>query len=148
MQFVLWAALSCCLWYPSAAVSELVVITTLETPLESVSAADLRKRWMGETNLIRQVRVEVVDLNEENTFRFDFYGKFLGISNRQLKAHWAKQVFRGNGFPPRMLETDEMVMDWIAESPNRLGYIDSQNLDSGFKVLFSGAISENLDVQK
>jgi hypothetical protein len=134
--FPLWTSICVCLWYPSSAVSELVVITTLETPVESVSPAELKKRWLGETKLIRQSRVEVVDLDEGNSIRYEFYDQVLGVSKRQLKAHWAKRVFRGNGFPPRMLENDTTVMDWVAASPNRIGYIDSQNLKPGFKVLF------------
>lgn len=131
-----WVFSISCLLFSSTGSSELIVITVHESPLQSVSTDALKKRWMGETKLINQFRVDVVDLNEKNTIRSDFYHKILGVSNRQLKAYWAKQVFRGNGFPPRMLSNDDEVMEWISEKTNRLGYIDAQMLKPGFKVLF------------
>lgn len=138
-----WIFILFCLYCPTFAVCEVVVISLKDTPLNSVSLDELRKRWMGESKLIKQIRVDIIDLNELQRDRFDFYQGILGISNRQLKAYWAKQVFRGNGFPPRMLESDADVMYWISEAPNRIGYINSENLTPDFKVLYKGNSAGN-----
>jgi len=58
----------------------------------------------------------------------EFYLGFIGYSNRKIKSHWARRVFRGEGFPPRMLANEQAVLEWVSEASNRLGYIDSANL--------------------
>lgn len=129
-------ALSAC-FLASRLYADLVVITLNETQLEHISKSEIKQRWLGESNLVQQQRIEVIDIDENNKQRKIFYEQVVEIQDRKLKAYWAKQIFRGKGFPPISVRTQEAIKIWVAERPNRVGYIDRENLSVGFKILFA-----------
>ena len=69
--------------------------------------------------------------------RKDFYGKTVGKSDSQMKAHWSRLLFSGKGKPPKVLDNDEAVKQWVASHPEALGYINSSAVDASVKVLYT-----------
>ncbi len=125
----------------STAQADILLITHVETPLDSISLKEMRARWLDETKIVKGIRTNIADLSEKNLQRSQFYEICIGMSDRKLKAYWAKRVFIGKGFPPEMLDTPEDMIKWVAEKPGRLGYVDSAHLknlkhQASIKVIF------------
>jgi hypothetical protein len=116
-------------------VAEPVLITHSDSKLAVISQQDLKNLWLGYRSTVNDLRFEIIDLQEGHPMRVQFYQDFIGYSVRQLKAHWATQVFRGNGFPPARLASETDVIQWISAQPNRLGYIDSAREDGSIKII-------------
>ena len=78
-----------------------------------------------------------VDQSLGNDSRKAFYGKTVGKSDSQIKAHWSRLLFSGKGKPPKVLDNDDAVKKWVAGHPEALGYIDSSAVDDTVKVLYT-----------
>lgn len=65
----------------------------------------------------------------------EFAAKYLKKTPPQLKAYWSKQVFTGVGRPPKELEGDEAVMNFVAANPGAIGYVEASKLIAGVKAL-------------
>lgn len=131
-----WILLCTCLLLLSTAPysrAEAVLITRPDSGIIVVSPQQLRRLWLGERASLGEITVEIIDLDEAHPLREQFYLEFIGYKNRQLKSHWARRVFRGEGFPPRMLASEQAVVEWVSEASHRLGYIDSANLSEVVK---------------
>ena len=116
-------------------IADPVLITHPDSQIEAISRQDLKNLWLGYRSTVKEVQLEIIDLDEGHPMRVQFYLDFIGYSVRQLKAHWATQVFAGKGFPPTRLASEADIIQWISEQPNRLAYIDSALTDETVKVI-------------
>jgi len=55
----------------------------------------------------------------------------------QVKAYWSKQLFSGNGTPPREVASVAEVKRAVAGDATAIGYIDRAALDASVKEIFS-----------
>tara|TARA_R110002072_G_C7913116_1_gene530507 strand:- start:268 stop:744 length:477 start_codon:yes stop_codon:yes gene_type:complete len=116
--------------------TEIAIITHPQTKLERVSLEQIKKRWLSKTKRIYQLQVDIIDIDENNPLRHQFYSKIIGVNDSQLKAHWAKKVFRGEGLPPEMKPNYVEILQWVKKQANRIGYIYKKDIDDGVKILF------------
>ncbi len=123
------------LLFSTYSIAEPVLITRADSQIDVISRQDLKNLWLGYRTTVNELHFEIIDLEEGHPMRIQFYQDFIGYSGRQLKAHWATQVFRGNGFPPARLASETDVIQWISAQPNRLGYIDSAPKDATIKAI-------------
>jgi ABC-type phosphate transport system substrate-binding protein len=100
-------------------------------PREELSRLFLRKQTLwpegGEAGPVDQLPDREV---REHFTRF--------VHQRQLKSilyYWQQQVFSGRGSPPPMLESDAAVMEYVARTPNAIGYVSRGTRLSGVKAL-------------
>lgn len=112
-----------------------VLITHPDTNIDAINQKDLQNLWLGYRKTINGTQLDIIDLDEEHQTRFQFYLEFIGYTDNQLKAHWAKRVFRGEGFPPKMVASEEEVIKWVSGKSNRLGYIEDSNEDDRIKYI-------------
>lgn len=52
-----------------------------------------------------------------------------------MKAYWAKFQYIGKGFPPRTVESDSDVIQWLLDNKNGIGYINRNSVTDDLKVL-------------
>ncbi|CAM3397058.1 phosphate ABC transporter substrate-binding protein [Halomonas lysinitropha] len=119
-----WGALLFCLMIGSAW-AEVVVVVSVQNPVETLSRAELSDIYLGRLNrLPNGASVVPIDQREGTSTRGEFYKKYLGITPAQVKAHWSRLIFTGRGQPPRSVPGDDAVADVVAEAPNAIGYLD------------------------
>lgn len=124
-------------WLSPTANADIVIVTHPDTKIDSVTTEQIRARWLSETNLIGDLRITVADIHERNPIRGRFYQRMINMSDRQLKAYWAKKVFMGEGFPPDSYDNSEAILEWVSSERNRVAYIDSKKLNKTVKVLYT-----------
>jgi len=116
--------------------TKIVVVTHPQTKLEQISQEQIRKRWLSMTTRIDRQRVDIIDFDENSPLRTQFYSQIIGVSDNQLKAYWAKKVFRGEGLPPEMKSSSAEILQWVNKQPNRIGYLYKKDINNGVKILF------------
>ena len=116
--------------------ADLLVVTREDTGISILSRQEISDLWLKKSQIVGQINLTVIDIKEKNPERSKFYHRVVGMTDNQLKAYWAIEVFRGNGFPPASLEDSEAVKAWVAEEKNRLGYLSDTEVSPPLKIIF------------
>ncbi|NOY63240.1 MAG: phosphate ABC transporter substrate-binding protein [Gammaproteobacteria bacterium] len=117
------------------AVADVAVVANKGIGVDSISAKEAKKVWLGKTKSLGGTSVKPADLPKGNASRDHFYSHVVKKSEKKLKAYWAKIVFSGKGSPPKPLGSDAEVVSWVASTPGAVGYVDSTAADDSVKVL-------------
>ena len=78
-----------------------------------------------------------VDQPEERPIRITFYSKVAGKDEDEMKTYWADLIFSGNGRPPKAVDEDSEVKQYVRETVGGIGYIDSKSLDGSVRVIYT-----------
>ena len=116
--------------------ADLLVVTREDTEISILSRQEVSDLWLKKSQRINQINLTVIDIKEKNPDRSKFYHDVLGMTNNQLKAYWAIEVFRGNGFPPDSVDNREAVKIWVAGKKGRLGYMTGTEVGPTLKIIF------------
>jgi hypothetical protein len=66
-----------------------------------------------------------VDQQVESKVRRIFSPVVLDHTPSQVQSWWQIQLFRGRAVPPATLKSDNEVLQYIAEHPGGVGYVDA-----------------------
>lgn len=123
---------------PIAAQAEVSVIGNKNITVDSVTLKQAKKLWLGKLKKLSGAgKISVVDQTVGNAARTEFYRKVVKKKPNQLKAYWAKVIFTGKAFPPEKLIDDAAVLEWVANTPGALGYVDSAAVNGSVKLLLT-----------
>ncbi|MAD76196.1 MAG: phosphate ABC transporter substrate-binding protein [Rheinheimera sp.] len=98
----------------------------------AVTSDELTRLYTGRSSVL-----VAVNLAESLPLRGQFDEKGVGRSSAQLKSHWAKLVFTGKGTPPLELATEAAVIDYVAQNPDAIGYVDAASVTDAVKVVLT-----------
>lgn len=119
-----------------AVVAEVVVVTSVDNPVDSLSRYDIVDIFLGRANRFPDGSQAVaLDQNEGSTAREEFYTDIVGVTAAQLKAHWSKIIFTGRGRPPQHVSNDSAVKEFLGDHPDAIGYIERGQLDDSVKEI-------------
>ena len=119
------------------ATAGVVVIGNPDLPTNSLTSSQVSDIFLGKkTSLPGGTKVTVIEHQDGEAVKNEFYQKVVGKNPNQLKAYWAKQIFTAEGFPPKAYAGDKAVKDQVSSTPGAIGYVDSGSVDSSVKVLF------------
>lgn len=114
--------------------AELVVIVNPKNPAASMSAEQVAQVFLGRsTSFPGGAAATPLDQKEGVAVRDEFYTKVADKNPGQVKAYWAKQMFSGNGSPPRELGSSADVKRAVAADPSAIGYVEKGTVDSSVK---------------
>lgn len=120
----------------SSVKAEIVIITNKATKLHGLSLGEIGKLYLGQNKSFSNgQRVTVADQMIGADIRRQFYKKVLNMTEKELSRYWAKRKFTRKFKSAKMISGDLAIKQWVALTPNSLGYIDSKSLDRSVKVL-------------
>jgi len=132
-KLVLAAALSLSMMSTWAGVA---VIGNSGLSINSITAAQAAAIFLGKMTALQDgTQLTAIDHVDGADIKDEFYEKVVGKSSAQLKAHWAKIVFTGEGIPPKAYISDKTVRERVAATPGAIGYISTESVDKSVKVL-------------
>ncbi len=80
-------------------------------------------------------RAEPVDQVPSSAAREEFSELVHGRSVVTVEVYWKRMIFSGRGVPPRELESDAAVIEFVRSTPGAVGYItDSEELEGVVKL--------------
>ncbi|MBI1422225.1 MAG: phosphate ABC transporter substrate-binding protein [Gammaproteobacteria bacterium] len=116
--------------------AEIAVITNPDVKEIGLSKDKLADIYLGRKKSYSDgSRVEPVDQEADTAVRDKFYRAVVKMSNSEVNRYWAKLKFTGKGKPPRVVNGDESVRDWVASHSGAIGYIDGKYLNDSVKVV-------------
>lgn len=127
--------MSLCVLHTATAAA--VVIGNPGISIDSLSSAQVSQVFLGKMGTLPDgTKVVIIDHQDGESIKDQFYEKVVGKSPSQLKAYWAKIIFTGEGVPPKAYPGDKAVKDQVSATPGAIGYVDSGSVDKTVKVLF------------
>lgn len=122
---------------PQAA-AQVVVILSAKNSIGKLTPDQVSQLFLGQANTFYTGwKAEPLDLPEASPIRQAFYQKATGKNAAQLKAHWSKQTFSGNGQPPAVIATPAELVKLVATHPKFIAYVDKSAVDETVKVVLS-----------
>lgn len=119
----------------AAATAEVVLVVGKQSPIESLSRHEVNDIFLGNlTQLPKVGKVIPLDRTEDRV-RAEFYQDYTGKNLSQIKAHWAKNIFTGRGYPPKTVNSIEELKEALQKNPNAIGYATPDKVDESMKIL-------------
>lgn len=120
----------------SAAQAGTAIIAHPGNPLAGITQEQLARIYLGKTREFPNgTPVTALDLREGSATRIKFYKSVTDKDEAALKSYWSKLLFTGKAQPPKEMNDDEAVKEWVSKNPDALGYVDGKVLDKSVKVL-------------
>lgn len=120
----------------ASAWADVVVVVSARSQVARLSPDHVAKIFLGKINTYPGGGNAVpLDQPEGSGARDEFYLKVTHKSAAQLTAYWAKVIFTGDGYPPRLLDGNSAVRRAVAGNPNAIGYIEKSVVDSSVRVI-------------
>ncbi|MAR92088.1 MAG: hypothetical protein CML06_14575 [Pseudomonadales bacterium] len=120
--------------------ADLYVITSRDNPVDTLSAQEVRKLFLGRLHLFPGTDLEPlpIDMPQQDPVYQDFYQDVVGISLPKLKRYRAQYLFSGKGKVPLEVETPLQLVGAIRQYPNAIGYVKDPQREmlEGVKILF------------
>jgi len=116
--------------------AELAVVVDPSVNVDSISADQLERLYLNRPDRFPNgVRLRPLDQRNGSEQRKAFTTNILGMSETGLSKYWSRRMFSGKGHPPRTVENDTAVIEYITGNPGSIGYIDGDSVDDRVKVL-------------
>jgi ABC-type phosphate transport system substrate-binding protein len=99
------------------------------------SVAELREVFTGATASLKDgSRVIPVTLKGGEAHA-EFLKVYVGKSDAAFRATWRTLLFSGEAGMPKLVNSDDEMVDYIARTPGAIGYVSESTKTSGVKVL-------------
>jgi ABC-type phosphate transport system substrate-binding protein len=118
-----------------AATAEVVLVVGKQSPIESLSRHEINDIFLGNVTRLPNVGKIVPLDRSEDKVRAEFYQDYTGKTLPQVKAHWAKHIFTGRGYPPKTVSSVEELKQILRSNPNAIGYAAPDKVDESMRVL-------------
>lgn len=116
--------------------AEVVVVVSEESPVRELSATQLADIYLGRlTRLPDGHAILPIDQAEHTDVHNEFYQQYLKRTPAQVRSHWSRLIFTGRGQPPKAVNSDAAMAETIGRNPNAIGYMDSEALPEGLRVI-------------
>lgn len=118
----------------ATAQADVVLVVAENSPIESLKRHDVEDIFLGKAASLPKIgKVTPLDRNDEK-LREQFYTAYTGKTLSQVKAHWAKIIFTGRGYPPKTVGLDELKAT-LRNNPTAIGYMSTEQVDDDLKIL-------------
>ncbi|MCG8612722.1 MAG: hypothetical protein MI864_19600 [Pseudomonadales bacterium] len=115
---------------------DIAIIVNPETPLDSISERSLRDIYLGRAfRLDNGNKLNPIELHNQSKIKEQFHHAITHRTLDQLSAHWARLMFTGKGFPINQVHSEEIVLEYVANNPDTIGYVSSGSVTDSVKVI-------------
>jgi ABC-type phosphate transport system substrate-binding protein len=115
---------------PSIADDEIVAIVHPSVEQEQISLSLAKqifamklKQWPGDGP------IKVFVLPDRYPLHVRFSKQILDLFPVQLRLVWDRQVFSGTGQAPQVVDSEEEMLRFVADTPGAIGYLSRQKVD-------------------
>lgn len=116
--------------------AEIVVVASDKSSLQKLTSVQLTDIYLGRlTHLPDGRSVLPIDQTEQNLAHGEFYRQYLGRTPAQIRSHWSRLIFTGRGQPPKAVVDDAAMAEMLNRNPSAIGYMDSNAVPEGLRVL-------------
>jgi hypothetical protein len=121
---------------PAVALADLVVVTSQQSNVTSLTENEVRQLFSGQLRSINGQRIQPLDLPAHDRNREDFYRKLMGRTPDQMRAYWTRLIFTGQGQPPREVSGTGELITLISGGGEFIGYLPASEAGDNLRILY------------
>jgi hypothetical protein len=116
---------------------DIAVVVHPDTPISSLSLADVRKVFLGDrqywtTNVPVVLLIRAPVARERNVVLKIIYQ----MSESQFKQYWIAKIFRAeSASAPKVVYSNDMANELVSAIPGAIAFIDAKEVRAGAKVV-------------
>lgn len=111
----------------------LVIIVNDELDIPSIDDRELRRLFLGERRTLPDgQRAALASYGPESSF---FNERLLGLSDAEVAGVWSRLRFSGRSPVPRTFDDAASLVDFVARTPNAIGYVPAGAPREGTRVM-------------
>ncbi len=115
--------------------ADIVVIGSKDLAINSLTKEEVKNIFLGVTTKWPDKRkIYFVTMKGSDAHKV-FLKKYIRKSPSQFRAFWKKKLFTGKGKMPKMLNTEQEIVDYLAQTDGAIGYVSSATPMDNFKVI-------------
>src|SRR5436309_134041 len=121
----------------AAAAGDIAIVVRPDVPVDNLSFAELRRVLLGDRQFwTSNVRVTLLVRAPGAREREVVLKTIYQMSEAQFRQYWIAKVFRAEAASgPRIVYSNEMAADLVAQIPGAVAFIDALQVPKGLKVL-------------
>ncbi|CBL45277.1 Conserved hypothetical protein [gamma proteobacterium HdN1] len=120
---------------PSFASAEIAVIVNVNNK-DKITMEDVQKTYLAKTKTFPGGgKIVALDQTEGSTSRVEFVSKVVKKDEAQMKAYWSRLIFTGKGVPPKVMDSDEAVLEAVIGNPSAIGFIEADAVTDKVRVI-------------
>lgn len=119
--------------------ADIAVIVHPTNPIAQLQEKDVQKIFLGRLRMFpgTDLEVQALDLPEDHPVFIAFYARTAQMSPAKLRRYRAYYLFSGKGMLPETADSEEAMLKRVASLPTAIGYVDTRQLNSNVKILFT-----------
>lgn len=116
-------------WLAPAAQADIAVIVHAANPVQQLTSRQVAELYLGRSRTFASGQyAQVVDQGVDDPVRSRFFKDISGMSIGQVTAFWSRLKFTGQVQPPKNLEGDGAVLEFVRHNPAAIGYVSATAL--------------------
>ena len=117
----------------------MVIIAGTSFPKDRLTIQELKALYLGETQLLQDLRIHPVDQRENQLIRKRFLERVVQMTRDRYIDYWNLRLFRYGGFSPLLRNTGREVIETVREQDGSLGYVwlEEARNEPGIKILLT-----------
>jgi|GEM_PF-744032 hypothetical protein len=120
----------------SVGYADVAIIAHPDNPLTTLAPMDIKRIFLKQTKRFPDGSpVQVATLAPDQSLTRAFYQSALTMTESQWRTYWAQYSFSGQKSPPAELRDQDIMLQWVASTPDALGFIHVERVDDSVKVL-------------
>lgn len=106
----------------SAQSGTIYVIANMNVPDNALTRNDIQDIYLGKKDKWSDSqKINVTDLNSEQCHK-EFVQHYVKKTDIQFQNYWKRQIFIGQGQPPRGFSSDADLIDFVSRTSGAIGY--------------------------
>jgi ABC-type phosphate transport system substrate-binding protein len=103
------------------------VVVNKSVPAADYSKVDIRAIFtMQKRFWLNNKQIKVYTLSDSSPLHKDFVKNILNMFPHQIRLVWDRMTFSGTGIAPIELDSEQEMMDKIANTPDSIGYLSQK----------------------
>ena len=130
-----------CHFLSSDVSAQIAVIVNATNPVESVSAADLKRIFLGQITTWEfgggtKGTINLIDYRGKEEISETFYQTVAGTSPIIIRMKWLSMILNGEFQTlPVSMESERKMLEYIADNPSAIGFMSLADLDHSLKTI-------------
>jgi len=114
----------------------LVVIVARDSPLRGLALQTLRSLFLGDSvNDPAGTKLVPLNLPAGSPPRVAFDRQVLRMSPEEVGRYWVDRRIRGEGRPPRVFDSAQLLLRLVAKFPGAIAYVRADQLDASVRTV-------------